>query len=199
MSTITQVSREALQLCLGLAFLSLLGGMVMHHKHTQAVQCTAPENLPPVQEEKVIQQVVESYGVKSPESRLMAMAIVDAAQKEQVPSTLIVAMVFTESTFNGNAKSKKNAVGYMQVRPKWWDSKTPYNLKDKYENLYAGAWVLGHYEEKTGNLDEAVKAYNIGLTDYNKGRSVAAADRYYGKVSAEFKKVQNLYNQLKGV
>ena len=99
----------------------------------------------------------------------------------------ILAIAGIESSFNENAVSKLKhdpAVGLMQIRPKVWniDKKELSTIEGQIRH---GAGILHHYFKKTGSPDAAVKAYNIGLTNFNRGKQQDAAHRYHTKFTKE--------------
>lgn len=126
-----------------------------------------------------------------------ASKIVDTAIKYSHPvfpqAHHILSIVGIESSFNEKAKSKLKfdpAVGLMQIRPKTWgiDPKEMTSIEGQIKH---GAHILNHYHTKTGGIDSAVKAYNIGLTNFNRGKQQDAAHRYVTK----FKKELSRYSQ----
>lgn len=120
-----------------------------------------------------------------------AEKIVDAALRHQKPefprAHHILAIAGIESSFNERAKSKLRydpAVGLMQIRPRVWNI----NKKDLSTidgQIKHGAQILHSYFQKTGDEESAVKAYNIGLTNFNRGIQHDAAHRYLKKFNDE--------------
>ena len=120
-----------------------------------------------------------------------ASHIVDMAMKYSHPvfpkAHDILAISGIESSFNEKAKSKLKrdpAVGLMQVRPAVWgiDRKEFSTIEGQIKH---GAHILRHYYEKTGSRESAIKAYNVGLTNFNKGKQQDAASRYLDKFKSE--------------
>lgn len=90
----------------------------------------------------------------------------DVADRNDVPASLVEAVVRVESDFNARAVSAKGARGLMQVLPETaarFGVDDPDHLFYPAPNLNAGtaylAWLLKRYE---GNLDLALAAYNAG-------------------------------------
>ena len=85
---------------------------------------------------------------------------------------LVVALIKTESNFNSNAKSSKNAYGLMQITSTTaeWASKimgiTNFNADMLYDpefNINMGCWYLNNLnKEFNGNMSLVIAAYNGG-------------------------------------
>jgi hypothetical protein len=103
----------------------------------------------------------------------------------------LVAIAGVESGMRPDVSSNlKNdpATGLMQVRPKVWGiDKKEFSTIDG--QIKHGAAILTKYHKTLGDPDKAIMAYNIGVTNFNKGKKADAADRYHTKVSAEIKRI----------
>lgn len=117
------------------------------------------------------------------EDKRLVKTIVSASSEYDVPIELLTALIGVESTYNHRAVSSEGAIGYGQIIPEVWDGVCPHNIYDKYENVYCSAYVLNDYYQITGNWEDTVKAYNIGITNKLKNRKRAAANRYYQKIT----------------
>jgi hypothetical protein len=86
----------------------------------------------------------------------------------------IVAVVAIESIFNPKATSKLKqdpAKGLMQVRHGVWKHKIRNEDMTKVSNqIKHGADILAHYYDVLQDKNEAIMAYNVGLTAVLKGR-----------------------------
>lgn len=118
----------------------------------------------------------------------LALEIVQLAQKYKKPgfpsAEDILAIVGIESSFNPDAKSglsKDPAVGLMQIRPGVWDIPAE-TLKDPEENIKYGSAILHKYYKKLKNPEDAIQAYNIGITNFRNG---VEAPRYLNKYNRE--------------
>lgn len=131
-----------------------------------------------------------------------ATTIYEESKKYNIDSKLILAIIQTESEFNFRARSRKGAIGLMQLRPntaKWVSS----NLGLKYrglESLYdpdynirMGIHYLDMMRRKYKSLEEALVAYNRGPT---------GLERYVEEENAlpvrYIEKVMGYYKNLKG-
>jgi soluble lytic murein transglycosylase-like protein len=105
----------------------------------------------------------------------------------------ILAISGIESSFNPNAKSslkKDPAVGLMQVRLKVWNL-PPEKLADVEGQIQHGAAILHSYYNRLGSEKDAVHAYNVGITNFKKGKGLNPS--YVEKYTKEKK---NLYSHL---
>jgi len=86
----------------------------------------------------------------------------------------IVAVVAIESIFNPHARSNLKhdpAKGLMQVRHGVWKHKIQGEDMTKVSNqIKHGADILAHYYDVLQDKNEAIMAYNVGLTAVLKGR-----------------------------
>lgn len=83
----------------------------------------------------------------------------------------ILAVIGIESSFNPESVSslrKDPARGLMQVRPGVWNI-DPENLNDVESQIEYGVNILKHYYKKTGNREDTLHAYNLGLTKFRRG------------------------------
>ncbi len=83
----------------------------------------------------------------------------------------ILAVVGIESSFNPKSVSslrRDPARGLMQVRPGVWNI-DPESLDDVQSQIEHGVNILKHYYKKTGNREDTLHAYNIGLTKFRRG------------------------------
>lgn len=121
----------------------------------------------------------------------LANQIVNTAykyEKDTFPKAKdILAVIGVESSFNPNAVSKLRrdpARGLMQVRPKVWGISKD-DLKDIDNQIRIGADILHKYYQKLGDKKKAVHAYNVGITNFKKGKH---NPNYVTKVQNELKR-----------
>lgn len=99
----------------------------------------------------------------------------------------ILAISGIESSFNENAKSKLKsdpAIGLMQIRPRIWniDRKELSTIDGQIKH---GAHILKTYHQKTGSIEHAIKSYNVGITNFLRGKKKDSANRYHDKFKSE--------------
>jgi soluble lytic murein transglycosylase-like protein len=85
------------------------------------------------------------------------------APEYKLPPHLVLAFIATESNFDPNALSPKNAHGLMQLIPETAARFGVRNIKDPVQNLRGGMaylrWLLAYFE---GDINLAAAAYNAG-------------------------------------
>lgn len=142
------------------------------------------------------------------------------SQKYDLDPYFVIAVIKTESNFNENAKSSKNAYGLMQITPdtgKWIASKMEIDdfnvemLRNPEVNIRMGCWYLNNLKEEfNGNLELVLAAYNGGRGNVQKwlkdsshsndGKNLTyipfkETDRYVKKVKVNYNIYKYLYNQ----
>ena len=99
--------------------------------------------------------------------------IIIASKKHQVEPALIRALIHAESSFRVNAKSKKGAMGLMQLMPataKQLGVNNPFVAK---ENILGGVKYLAELLDMfNGNIKLATAAYNAGPNAVKKHKGV---------------------------
>lgn len=96
----------------------------------------------------------------------------------------ILAIIGVESSFNPKSKSNLRsdpALGLMQVRPGVWNI-DPDHLDTVEMQIKYGVDILRHYYKKLGNAEDAIQAYNLGLTRFRRG---GRNTRYVAKYQQE--------------
>lgn len=103
--------------------------------------------------------------------------IKEASLKNGLEPSLVLAQIKAESGFDNTAKSKKGALGLMQVMPEtgaWCAKKL--SLQDFEENslltpktnIEIGCWYLSYLLSKTNSIEWALASYNGGLSNVQK-------------------------------
>ena len=88
-----------------------------------------------------------------------------AAEKEQVPPSLVASVILAESKYKNTAESETGALGLMQLMPDTarWVAQQVGQLKEPETNIELGTWYLGHLlKEFNGDEVQALAAYNAG-------------------------------------
>lgn len=102
---------------------------------------------------------------------------------------LVIAVIKTESNFNVEARSPKNAQGLMQLIPATADRFGVTNIWDPVQNLKGGMaylrWLLDHFE---GDLELALAGYNAGEQSVARHGGVPP----YPETQAYVKRIQRL-------
>ncbi len=114
----------------------------------------------------------------------------EAAGRHQVDPALVRAVIETESNWNPTARSRKGAVGLMQLIP---TTAQRFGVNDAYspqQNVDAGVRYLKVLLERyDGNLDLALAAYNAGEGAVDRAHGIPA----YRETRDYVQKVQNAY------
>ncbi|HBY21030.1 MAG TPA: lytic transglycosylase [Clostridiales bacterium] len=99
------------------------------------------------------------------------------ANEYEVSPYLIYAIIKTESNFNNDARSHKDALGLMQIRDitgEWLAKRldihqyTTDKLHNADINIRMGSWYIKSLLEKYKDLDTALAAYNAGSGNMDK-------------------------------
>jgi soluble lytic murein transglycosylase-like protein len=120
-----------------------------------------------------------------------------------VPAALIHAIISVESRFNPNARSRKGAMGLMQLMPATAAMVGVDDAFDPHQNVLGGARYLGLLiRQFEGNLRLAVAAYNAGpAAVLRRGamQTFPETRRYVRRVLSRYHLVRRLYEQTEGV
>ena len=102
-------------------------------------------------------------------------AVVEAAERagarHGLPSSLLLAMIETESGFNHEARSAYGARGLMQIVPRFHPAEVKaaggvHRLDEPATNIDVGARILARYLDRSGDLRRALAKYSGGSTGY---------------------------------
>ena len=134
--------------------------------------------------------IVESYSLSRGHADFIALHVSRAAYYYAIRRDVIIALIKVESGFNPAAISKKDARGYTQVVPKWWDVDSPHNIYSPSGNIYAGAFILDRYRDKLSNIDHAIKAYNVGIKNFTDDKYQGSAKKYHSLILKELYRIR---------
>lgn len=127
---------------------------------------------------------------------MYAQPVVEASKKYDVPVEIILAVIEVESEFNQEAVSWAGALGSMQVVPFHWEAVVDYDPLDFNGNIMLGTFVLSRYKGKLGDYESALKAYNVGITNFRKGKKLGAQKRYITKIDKVMQKLEFVINDI---
>ncbi len=106
--------------------------------------------------------VIRNPALGAERARLVNSVITEARQYKLDPR-LVLAVMATESGFDPNAKSNKNAMGLMQLIPETAERFAVRNILDPVENMRGGMaylrWLLSYFR---GDVTLTLAAYNAG-------------------------------------
>jgi len=123
--------------------------------------------------ELAVLDVLDSHRLRvDPEvRRQIADTIVEAGHRYDLAPELILAIIFTESSFDIDAESEVGAVGLMQLMPETasqlareleMEWKGHRLLTDPQVNILLGSFYLRKLIHRFDDLDKALAAYNVG-------------------------------------
>ena len=132
-----------------------------------------------------------NHNIDSDTRRIIAINIVRASVKYDIPVEYLFAIIWTESTFNPYAYNKKTeCIGLMQINPRVWLDKDTKELRDMLfiipVNIDAGAYILRYYYDQYHSWHKAIIAY-YGLSEY--------AEKHYKKIV--LKRVNKIRKEVK--
>lgn len=132
--------------------------------------------------------------------------IVEESESKGLDPVLIAALMWTESRFDPFARSKKNAVGLMQVRYSVW-KKTPVMLKNGARkegglfwidiNIKVGTGIFKEYYDKSNHdIAKTLWRYNSGQSKLPKGKR-AYEIKYVNKVLLKAYEIKEMLKDVK--
>lgn len=133
-----------------------------------------------------IQNVLETrYRVKRPYSSMITTMIEQASVEYNVSPMIVMSIIKVESDYISR-NGKHGEIGFMQLKPKFWKKPcNKYDVHDKYENILVGACALRYNMDLTDNISDALTAYNIGFTNFDKDVNLLNGFAYRDKVLDE--------------
>ncbi|MXW50181.1 MAG: lytic transglycosylase domain-containing protein [Gammaproteobacteria bacterium] len=130
-------------------------------------------------------RVHEAFGIPLRRAHEFAGWILEAADRQRLAPELIASLVFTESSFRKQVRSPAGAIGPAQIKPRYWARFCGVrDLRDPEQNIYCGAQVLAHLEERCGGLACALASYNVGFNAWQRQaglRYVSRIERHRSK------------------
>lgn len=151
-----------------------------NRSHYEAIAGVEAE-LESLRVETSVRNVLDAHNINVPryKQREIAHSIIEVSKHYDLEPELILAMIFTESSFNVFAESEAGAIGLMQLRPatamavadelelEWKGQRL---LTDPQINILLGTSylhsLLRRYDEQ--GLDYALAAYNVGPTKFDR-------------------------------
>ena len=130
-------------------------------------------NTAPIKKETIVQTIdisditssIDYYDI--PLSKKLQTHIHELCSDEEIPMSLVIAMIEQESNFNQDLVSKTNDYGLMQINQINFETiEQDYHcndMTDPYQNVYAGIKIISKYYYKYNkDYHKALMAYNMG-------------------------------------
>lgn len=120
----------------------------------------------PAYKSNVLVDTADVFLFDVPLSDSLQRYIYEICADENVPVTLVMAMIEHESGFDPEAVSPTDDYGLMQINAvnhEWL--KEEYRCADMmnpYQNVFCGISIISSYIDKYGELDKALMAYSMG-------------------------------------
>lgn len=87
-------------------------------------------------------------------------------EKNEIPMSLVIAMIEVESSFRPNVVSKTNDYGLMQINeinhPRFQEEFGVTDFFDPFDNVLCGITMIAEHYHRYLTLDKALMAYNLG-------------------------------------
>lgn len=142
-------------------------GYAIARKTTPVEQVTITKTIEvPSYEEDKLPELAEVKFYDVPLSHSLQRYIYEICADENVPVSLVIAMIEHESSFNPEEISSTDDYGLMQINTVNHSSlegqyKTA-DLMNPYQNVFCGIKMIGSYISSYGDYNKALMAYNMG-------------------------------------
>lgn len=179
--------------CFYFILIGILGGtLIYERKNFKEMKETYAPAFENYKLRGAIYDVLRSKGISLGQGMDIAQIIVDQCRELDLPPSLVLAIMKTESEFSANAKSNKGAMGIMQIMPATWDSYVKkLNLGvsqqaawDPLVNIKVATHILKDFYDsyKKENKSEA-DVWKLTLSAYNAGPNGGIQNKYVKDIS----------------
>lgn len=150
-----------------LVLIGFIGGLVVGRATAPKKQVTVTETVEvPSYEADSLPVAEEVTYFDVPLSHSLQRYIYEVCADENVPVSLIIAMIDQESKFNPEVVSKTGDYGLMQINTinhEWLaEEYRTVDMLDPYQNVFCGIKVIGSYIQNYNDYGLALMAYNMG-------------------------------------
>lgn len=150
-----------------LVLIGFIGGLVVGRAIAPKKQVTVTETVEvPSYEADSLPVAEEVTYFDVPLSHSLQRYIYEVCADENVPVSLIIAMIDQESKFNPEVVSKTGDYGLMQINTinhEWLAEEYRIaDMLDPYQNVFCGIKVIGSYIQNYNDYGLALMAYNMG-------------------------------------
>lgn len=133
-----------------------------------------------------------AFGLRTTVAQEFAGWILEAAERQGLEPELLASVVLAESSFRKDVRSSVGAFGPAQVRIDYWRSFCGDDLRDPAENIYCGAQILATFQDTCGDIECALRYYNLGPRNANRSRWLRAGSRYVAKIDDGLAQLQGV-------
>lgn len=135
--------------------------------------------------EEFARRLEQVFGLEPKRALMFSDWILEASWRFLIEPEVIASLIHTESSFRKRAESWAGAIGPAQVMPQIWrDFCGGFDLLDPEQNIYCGAQVLAFYKAECGDLDCALRLYNVGPGNLRLARYQQAGQRYVTRIES---------------
>ena len=142
-------------------------GYAIARKTTPVEQVTITKTIEvPSYEEDKLPELAEVKFYDVPLSHSLQRYIYEICADENVPVSLVIAMIEHESSFNPEEVSSTDDYGLMQINTvnhlSLEEQYKTADLMNPYQNVFCGIKMIGSYISSYGDYNRALMAYNMG-------------------------------------
>lgn len=151
-----------------LVLIGFIGGLVVGRATAPKRQATVTETVEvPSYEADSLPVVEEVTYFDVPLSHSLQRYIYEVCSDEEVPVSLVIAMIDKESQFNPETVSDTGDYGLMQINKinhEWLaEEYRTADMLNPYQNVFCGVKIIGSYiRANDGDYNKALMAYNMG-------------------------------------
>jgi soluble lytic murein transglycosylase-like protein len=139
----------------------------------------------PYDVEEFARRLETIFGLEPKRAMTFSDWILEASWRYQLEPEIIASLIHTESSFRKRVRSWAGAIGPAQVMPQIWrDFCGGFDLLDPEQNIYCGAQVLAFYKAECGDLDCALRLYNVGPGNLRHAQYQLAGQRYVSRIES---------------
>lgn len=148
--------------------------------------------------ETVVEEVAKTpYFEGIPMTSDIQMFVYEQAEENNIPSSLVFALIETESGYRSNLVSTTNDFGLMQINACNHNRINKHygytlNYLDPYDNIRAGMFILRELYDIYGNTQAVLVAYNYGHGGANNlFRKGIYSTKYSNKITSKMKQIES--------